>query len=367
MAGITSIIAGVHWDVSWHMSIGRDSFWTPAHLAIYLGGILGGLFAAASILPTTFGRGPRALARRRVSVRIWGFRGPLGAFVCAWGGIAMLTSAPFDNWWHNAYGLDVKILSPPHVLLLLGMLAVESGALLSILQWRAHSAKPSGGRPDWLLFYAGGVMLGNILLGLDEYAQTIIMHSALPYEVFSAALPLLLLALGCASGRRWGATAMAGMYMLCRLAQHWILPLFPAEPKLGPVFQHITHFIPMNFPLLIFVPAVVLDLLRARRNGPSNRWFRAALMGAGFLAALVAAQWPLASFLMTPAARNRFFGAHYLPYQFQLPDPDFPYRFQVLDKSRAEFWIGMAVALCLAIFSARMGLGLGGRLARLRR
>jgi len=26
-----------------------------------------------------------------------GFRGPLGCFIAAWGGIAMLTSAPFDN------------------------------------------------------------------------------------------------------------------------------------------------------------------------------------------------------------------------------------------------------------------------------
>ena len=29
----------------------------------------------------------------------------------------MLTSAPFDNWWHDAYGLDVKIISPPHMFL----------------------------------------------------------------------------------------------------------------------------------------------------------------------------------------------------------------------------------------------------------
>src|SRR2546429_232138 len=27
--------------------------------------------------------------------------------------IAMITSGPLDNWWHNAYGLDVKVLSPP--------------------------------------------------------------------------------------------------------------------------------------------------------------------------------------------------------------------------------------------------------------
>ncbi|MGH9144459.1 MAG: hypothetical protein ACRD2I_25255, partial [Vicinamibacterales bacterium] len=28
----TSVILGVIWDISWHRSIGRDTFWTPAHL-----------------------------------------------------------------------------------------------------------------------------------------------------------------------------------------------------------------------------------------------------------------------------------------------------------------------------------------------
>ena len=42
----------------------------------------------------------------------------------------MLASAPFDNWWHNAYGLDVKIFSPPHVVLDGGVLAIQVGALL---------------------------------------------------------------------------------------------------------------------------------------------------------------------------------------------------------------------------------------------
>ena len=44
----------------------------------------------------------------------------------------MIASAPFDNWWHDAYGLDVKILSPPHMLLAAGILAVHLGALLLI-------------------------------------------------------------------------------------------------------------------------------------------------------------------------------------------------------------------------------------------
>src|SRR5215218_3546166 len=50
----TSIIVGVIWDISWHMTIGRDTFWTPAHLAIQLGGIVGGLSGAFLVLRTTF-------------------------------------------------------------------------------------------------------------------------------------------------------------------------------------------------------------------------------------------------------------------------------------------------------------------------
>ena len=44
----------------------------------------------------------------------------------------------------------------------------------------------------------------------------------------------------------------------------WLFPFFPATPKLGPVYQHITHMVPMEFPLLVIVPAFLLDLLRPR-------------------------------------------------------------------------------------------------------
>src|ERR1700675_4012259 len=129
---VTSVTIGAHWDVSWHRSIGRDTFWTPAHLAIYLCGVLSGISCGYLILSTTFGKSPGAANLRAASVNIWGFRGPLGAFIAAWGGFAMLTSAPFDDWWHNAYGLDVTILSPPHVLLMSGSSAIDIGTLILI-------------------------------------------------------------------------------------------------------------------------------------------------------------------------------------------------------------------------------------------
>ena len=56
IAAVTSAMIGVHWDISWHRSIGRDSFWTPAHMAIYLCGVLAGLSCGYLILATTFTR-----------------------------------------------------------------------------------------------------------------------------------------------------------------------------------------------------------------------------------------------------------------------------------------------------------------------
>src|SRR5437870_13043213 len=87
----TSAKVGVVWDISWHRSIGRDTFWTPAHMAIYLGGVLAGTACGWLALRNTFaGNG----AERDASVRFWGFRAPLGAWVCIWRALAMITSGP---------------------------------------------------------------------------------------------------------------------------------------------------------------------------------------------------------------------------------------------------------------------------------
>src|SRR5438094_2683645 len=56
----TSVMVGAYWDISWHISIGRDTFWTPAHMAIYFGGVLAGLSCAILILSTTFSSDARA-------------------------------------------------------------------------------------------------------------------------------------------------------------------------------------------------------------------------------------------------------------------------------------------------------------------
>src|SRR5512134_1523037 len=82
--GATCIVFGILWDISWHRTIGRDTFWTPAHLAIYLGGLVAGLTGGYLILTATFANA----GADGEGVRIWGFRGPLGAWIWAWGAAA---------------------------------------------------------------------------------------------------------------------------------------------------------------------------------------------------------------------------------------------------------------------------------------
>ncbi len=64
-----------------------------------------------------------------------------------------------------------------------------------------------------------------------------------------------------ASRYKWAATSTAAVYMIFAISEILIMPLVPAQPKLGPVFNPVTHLIPAKFPILIIVPAFALDLL----------------------------------------------------------------------------------------------------------
>ena len=314
---VTSASVGGAWDVSWHRSIGRDTFWTPAHMAIYACGVLAAVICGHLIFATTFGRSAEMKA---ASVNVLGFRAPLGAFIAAWGGIAMLTSAPFDNWWHAAYGLDVKIISPPHTLLILGIRAVAIGMMFLILAAmnRAAATESSAEGQSFkalqrLFLYLGGLMIGGQMFFLMEYTWDVRLHSASAYVAMGIALPLVFAVLSEASRHRWAATSAAAVYTIFVIGEILILPLFPAQPKLGPVFFPVTHMVPAKFPILIMVPALALDLLWQRTRG-WKPWKIAVVSGFVFIAVLTMVEWPFASFLLSRASENRFFGTSYFDF-----------------------------------------------------
>ncbi|HEX6373179.1 MAG TPA: hypothetical protein VF006_29920 [Longimicrobium sp.] len=357
----TSVIVGVLWDISWHQTIGRDTFWSYPHMAMYLGGVVSGVACGWHVLHTSFAGSAQD---RAGTVSFWKyFHGSLGAWVCIWGAIAMLTSAPFDDWWHNAYGLDVKILSPPHAVLALGILAIQLGAMLMVLSLQNRHGDQRAYR--WMFAYAAGLVLINLTTMSSEYTWRSAQHDMLFYKVVAGVVPLVLVAPALAGRLRWPATAAAAAYMGVLLALTIILPLFPAEPKLAPVRFPIDRMMPPQFPLLLIVPALAIDLVLQRWGARKKGWMLAAVLGVLFVATFFVAQWPFANVLNWLATRETILHQELRPYM--AGDGAL---------SRGEFWSeasgmvivkGLGIAAVLAILSARAGVGWGNFMARVKR
>ena len=369
------VITGLIWDICWHLSIGRDGLFSPPHLVIYLGAVVSGIFSGYEVLRNTFAGN---LAEKSRRVKIWGFfYSSLGALFCIWGALAMLTSAPFDDWWHNTYGLDVTILSPPHTVLALGIIGVQFGAIVSVLAIKnqteylftgTHEAKRLRQRVLFGLFIlSAGFLLTMWFTLLSEEIDRMASHTSSYYQISAAAFPFLLLAFGRAFPGRWTITWVTVVYTLILLLTLWIIPLFPAEPKLGPILHHIDHYNGFEFPLLLIIPALALDYTR-NRLAHWNDWKLAALLGFVFLLVFFVVQWFFGAFLLeSPYARNWFFGSHYW-YFGSSPDWEYRYKFAPWDiQTTAQLAQGLGIALLLSIVSTRIGLAWGRWMQKIQR
>ena len=181
----------------------------------------------------------------------------------------MVTSAPFDDWWHNAYGLDVKIISPPHMLLAAGIAAIQCGAMLMALAWqnRAIGDRRRLGR---LYLLGAGLLLLLVATVATEHTQRWDMHQAHFYQVSAGVFLFFIISAARASVSRAGRRRPSRVvYTGLTLFMLVLMPLFPAQPLLGPIYVQVDHFMPTDFPLLLIVPALALDLLmqRTRQRG----------------------------------------------------------------------------------------------------
>ncbi|MEP6836313.1 MAG: hypothetical protein ABJB74_23185 [Gemmatimonas sp.] len=354
------IVVGLIWDISWHRSIGRDSFWSAPHILEQVGALVAACTCGWLVLQTTFGGDS---ASRATSVYVWGFRGPLGAWVCIWGAVMMVTSAPFDNWWHNAYGLDVKILSPPHAVLAIGMIAIQVGALLMALAKQNRANAETQQQLSLMYAAASGIILAlHATVLLENAAFPNHMHSVAFYVMTAVGMPLILLATSRPSHLRWPATTTAAIYMGIALVMIWILPLFPATARLAPIYNPVTHMVPPPFPLLIVVPAIAIDIIMRRVR---NDWWRAALIGASFVVLMLVVHWWWGEFLLSPAARNAFFAGDQWDYNVR-PGP-WQQQFWNTEQSAAPFVKGLLFAIVTAMATSRLGLWIGAGMARVQR
>jgi hypothetical protein len=330
---------------------------------IQAGGLLAGISSGIVALKCTFWPNERDIG---TSVRLWGFRAPLGAWVCIWGCFAMLASAPFDNWWHDAYGLDVKIVSPPHTVLAMGIFAIMNGALLLSLANLNRSADASRQRFTMLFLGVGGLILMNFAIFLSEYSIRFLQHGAVFYHMSAIFYPFALVGIARAASHRWAATIAAGVFMTIMLTLMWIVQLFPATPMLGPIYQPITHFVGMAWPVWLVIPAAGIDYFRWRmkaRGLPSV--IEAAALGAVFIVLFAAIQWPWSSFMVLSTwSRNAFFNADNFVYWAQ---PSYVERSHRFEPDQFRFLPSAIEAVLLASLSALVGLGWGRWMTKVRR
>ena len=119
---MVAALVATYWDDSWHTDKGRDEFAIPPHLLRY-GGV-----ALASLAVAAWG----LLAWRRAGWGLNGLRQVLSEpalLLAGIGGMTTLASAPLDNFWHEAYGRDAVLWSPPHLLAVAGVIALAVGLL----------------------------------------------------------------------------------------------------------------------------------------------------------------------------------------------------------------------------------------------
>lgn len=114
LGGLTIAVIGFYWDVAWHIDLGRDKqLFTPSHDMILLGLLAIPIAAGAAIVLAT-------VARAETRLRIGALRVPWSSIALGAIGLGALTGFPLDELWHRAYGIDVTMWGPTHVMMIGG-------------------------------------------------------------------------------------------------------------------------------------------------------------------------------------------------------------------------------------------------------
>lgn len=275
-------IFGVSWDIQWHYAVGRDSFWIPPHLFLYSGVVLAGLTCIVTVLGDTwrYYRAAPGVTAGNTAAFLGIFHGPSGIIVAGLGLTTMLVAAPFDDWWHRTYGIDVSIWSPPHLVGVAGAIICLFGATLAaasvsntLAGTRRNDRKwiwQDSSRSIWLLLCAlvGSVAAYGVALvpaGLEHALLAVGPWKIIGYPFMLAGCVPLVLVAAVAGTRRIGAATVLGLFFL---AYRFIITLVvpPAMaivvPLAGETFRSRSFngvILPLALPALLFLAGLVVD------------------------------------------------------------------------------------------------------------
>ncbi len=138
LGSMIAITAGF-WDVMNHVLNRPESFFSPPHAMLYSGVAIA---LAGSVMAFVFWRGldPSARAAWRLPFRL----GIVGIFI-------LVGAGPADFAWHSNFGLD-GLLSPPHQVLLAGMLLCAVAPAVVILRYGMDHVRSRGALTGMVIF-----------------------------------------------------------------------------------------------------------------------------------------------------------------------------------------------------------------------
>jgi hypothetical protein len=201
--GVLLAAGGGSWDITNHLLNKPETFFAPPHAVLYAGA--GTTVAGAALLFLTSKRAGKVIRPVKLVVA----------------GVALLVIAgPVDFTWHSAFGLD-GLLSPPHFVLVSGMVASSVGALAGMVQhgsvaFRELRLQPLliiiGVLPVWL-GVSGMIDMFSLPFSDTDYFN---FNPDATFGVVVATLgfPALMSVLACSSsalsGRRFGVVTAVG-------------------------------------------------------------------------------------------------------------------------------------------------------------
>lgn len=124
--GIILVTSGGSWDISNHLLNKPETFFSPPHAILYLG--VGIALFGFGLLYLSW---KKALKPRRFQK---------GTKIAGLGITLLLGAGPVDFVWHSSFGLD-GLLSPPHLVLISGMILSSIGALVNMINHLRESKK----------------------------------------------------------------------------------------------------------------------------------------------------------------------------------------------------------------------------------
>lgn len=223
--GVLLAAGGGSWDINNHLLNKPETFFAPPHMLLYSG--VGATVTGAAILFLTSRRAGRTIRPVKLVVA----------------GVVMLVAAgPIDFAWHSAFGLD-GLLSPPHFVLVSGMVASSAGALVGMvyhgsLAFREFRLSTPliiiGVLPVWLA--ASGVVDMFSLPFSDTIYFDFNPHPVLGVAVATLAFPVLMSVLACISsalsGRRFGVVTAVGAAFIATSVLTSIVPNDALHPTI---------------------------------------------------------------------------------------------------------------------------------------